>query len=124
MYGLSEDELVATTLDAFAGTLRASGARPDAFVVWHVLEHVEAPLGMLSQLRAVGQPDVSIIIQTPLHLPILEPLQGPSVNSPSATIAASGCRRVSTTRRLQFQCRRCVVSAEHLGSRDPALFRS
>jgi 2-polyprenyl-3-methyl-5-hydroxy-6-metoxy-1,4-benzoquinol methylase len=66
LYGFSEDELVASTLEAYAGILRASGARPDAFVVWHVLEHVEAPLGVLNKLRAVGQPDAPIIIQTPL----------------------------------------------------------
>jgi 2-polyprenyl-3-methyl-5-hydroxy-6-metoxy-1,4-benzoquinol methylase len=65
-YGLGEDVLMEMTWEAFLDELDARKIRPDVFVLWHVLEHVDDPIALLRALRARSGSDGRVVMQLPL----------------------------------------------------------
>jgi SAM-dependent methyltransferase len=96
-YGLGEDVLLEMTWEAFLEWLDTHEIRPDAFVLWHVLEHVDNPIELLRALRARLSLDGRIVLQLPL-------LYGPYVYPEhNFFLTAGGLARVASAAGLDLE---------------------
>lgn len=66
-YELAPDRLFEVPGSDFLDGLEARGIRPQAFIMWHVAEHVRNPIGLLQRLARMLHPEEGrLVLQVPM----------------------------------------------------------
>lgn len=68
-YLMGPETLLNSEADGFLRHLEAEGIRVEGFVLWHVLEHLRDPLGLLEHCKRVG-PSALFFIELPVALDV------------------------------------------------------
>ncbi len=69
VYGLDESALAGCTAQAFLDQLQSRAGTVDTVFLWHVLEHMLAPMALLGRLKLLLRPGGTLICQGPMLVP-------------------------------------------------------
>jgi len=67
-FDFSKEELTCCGADEFLNRVQAEGSLGHVFI-WHVIEHVVDPLGLMRRIASIQKPDSYVILQGPCLLP-------------------------------------------------------